>query len=477
MFAWSRGGRRALTAPGNWASSGLSIFGNSPRNRGGSPNSRLPEPVGRAHFAPFPTPAMRPSSVLGFIGSTIALLSFALSARADLILDLNAQTLNAIRVTRTPPPMASHHLAMVHVAIFDTVNSFTRNCEPYLVKEPAPEGASLEAAVASAGYTMLVANFGKVANPRVFTTDYEAALAKIPDGKPKIDGITWGKTVAQRVIEFRKDAGLTGTAMFEVIEKPGHWRPTPPNFRAFTLPHWGKVKPFTLQSCEQFRPPPPPDVNSTAFAVDLMTTKLLGARESTMRTEDQTATVAFWSDDLGTATPPGHWNIIAATVSRERKLNLEENARLFALLNLSMADAAIACWDAKFFYGYWRPETAIRDTGIKNPGVEPDPNWIPLMPSPTFPDYTSGHSTFSRCAATILTNFFGTDEIPFSTPGEGATDAVRSFSGFSAAADEVGMSRVFGGIHFPSANYWGQAHGRAIATHVFTNFLRPVKKS
>lgn len=374
--------------------------------------------------------------------------------------------------------MASYHLAMLHAAIYDTVNSFTHTHEPYLVKDPAPENASMDAAILTAGYTVLVSSFGKVANPRVLKTDYETALAKIVEGPEKTAGIAWGKTVAERLIAARKDSGMTATATFEAGQTAGKWRPTPPLFRSFTLAHWGKIKPFTLDTPDQFRPPPPPEVTSTAYAVDFMTVKLLGSRDSTVRTEDQTHTAAFWSDDLGTATPPGHWNIIASTVSRERKLSLAENARLFALLNLGMADAAIGCWDAKFFYGYWRPETAIREgANDNNPATEADPDWIPLMPSPTFADYVSGHSTFSRCAATVLANFFGTDAIPFSTPGEGMTDAVRSFSGFSAAADEVGMSRIFGGIHFPSANYWGQAQGRAIATHVVTHFLRPIQKS
>lgn len=400
------------------------------------------------------------------------------SLRGDAVLDLNAQALNAIRVSRTPPPMASYHLAMLHASLYDTVNSFKQTHEPYLVKEAAPEAASLDAAVLSAGYTSLAASFGKVANPRVFTTAYETALSRIPDSPAKTAGIAWGKTVAERIIAARSNSGITSSAVFEPGQVPGRWRPTPPLFRTFTLTHWGKVKPFTLDTPDQFRPPPPPEVTSAAYAVDLMTVKLLGARDSTTRTEDQTFIAAFWSDDLGTATPPGHWNIIASTVSRERKLTLQENARLFALLNFGLADSAIGCWETKYCYGLWRPETAIREAANdNNPATEPDPDWIPLMPSPTFPDYVSGHSTFSRCAATILANFFGSDAIPFSTPGEGMTDAVRSFSGFSAAADEVGMSRVFGGIHFPSANFWGQSQGRAIATHVFTHFLRPVQKS
>lgn len=404
-------------------------------------------------------------------------LTTASTALADPVLDLNEQAVNAIRVSRMPPPMSSHHLAILHAALFDVANGIDRQYEPYLVKDLAPAGASLEAALAAAGHDVMLSQFGKVANPRVFEEDYARALAAVPNGPAKDAGIAWGREVARQVIEARAKDGITGKAAFASSNKAGRWRPTPPLFREFTLPHWGLVKPFALKSCSQFRPPPPPDVASTAFAVDLETVKRIGARDTDSRTDDQTATVAFWSDDLGTATPPGHWNIIASTVARQKKLSVLENARLFALLNLGLADAAIGCWDTKFYYGYWRPETAIREVDKSvNPALEPDPDWIPLMPSPTFPDYISGHSTFSRCAATILADFFGTDQIPFSTPGEGLTAAVRSFPGFSAAADEVGMSRVFGGIHFPSANYWGQAQGRSIGEYVCANFLRPLKK-
>ncbi len=397
-----------------------------------------------------------------------------LLAAEDPILELNEQILNAIRVSRTPPPMASHHLATFHAAIYDTVNGFNPTHRPYLVHDRAPEGASRDAAIAAAGYTILNAALGKAANPRVFLDDYEAALERIPDGPAKESGIAWGQRVAQEMLRSRADVGIHATVDVPTGNHPGYWRPTPPLFRSATLPQWAKLKPFTLQSPDQFRPPPPPRLDNAAYAVDVETVRRFGGRDSEFRTEEQTFIAAFWSDDLGTATPPGHWNLIAATVSRERGLSVEENARLFALLNLAMADGAIGCWEAKFHYMYWRPETAIREAADDgNPGTEPDPDWIPLMPSPTFPDYVSGHSTFSRCAATILARYFGTDAIPFSTPGEGLTDAVRSFAGFSAAADEVGQSRIFGGIHFPSANFWGQAQGRAIAEYVLDHFLLP----
>ncbi len=419
---------------------------------------------------------MRPLLLLRLVALTFFLPGLALAASPDdPILSLNTQALNAIRVSRTPPPMASYRLAVLHAALHDTANSFERRFEPYLLREAAPAGASRDAALLAAGHHLLVKLFGTVANPRVFTSDYEAALAGITEGPARDAGVAWGIRVADQVLASRKDDGLAASAAFKSSEAMGRWRPTPPLFREFTLPQWGNIKPFALKSCSQFRPPPPPDVRSAAYAVDLEIVKQYGGRDSELRTDDQTFIAAFWSDDLGTATPPGHWNLIAGTVSREKNLGVAENARLFALLNLTMADAAIGCWESKFYYGYWRPETAIREAANDdNPGTQPDPEWIPLMPSPTFPDYVSGHSTFSRGAATVLAYVFGRDDIPFSTPGEGLTSAVRSYPGFSSAADEVGMSRVFGGIHFPSANFWGQSQGRAIAEYVCTHYLKPL---
>jgi hypothetical protein len=419
---------------------------------------------------------MRPLLLLRLLVLTFLLPGLAAAANPeDPIVSLNTQALNAIRVSRTPPPLASYRLAVLHAALHDTASSFDRRFEPYLVRERAPTGASRDAALLAAGHHLLVQLFGSVANPRVFTSDYEAALARIEDGPAREAGIAWGVRVAGQVLASRKGDGLAASAAFQSSEAMGRWRPTPPLFREFTLPQWGNIKPFTLKSCSQFRPPPPPDVRSAAYAVDLEIVKQYGGRDSELRTDDQTFIAAFWSDDLGTATPPGHWNLIAATVSREKNLGVAENARLFALLNLTMADAAIGCWESKFYYGYWRPETAIREAANDdNPGTHPDPEWIPLMPSPTFPDYVSGHSTFSRSAATVLAHVFGRDDIPFSTPGEGLTSAVRSYPGFSAAADEVGMSRVFGGIHFPSANFWGQSQGRAVAEYVCTHYLKPL---
>ena len=189
---------------------------------------------------------------------------------------------------------------------------------------------------------------------------------------------------------------------------------------------------------------------------------------------EQTVVALFWADGPGTVTPPGHWNIIARDLATQRKLSLAENARLFALLNITVADAAILCWDCKYDCNFWRPITAIREADTdKNPATEKDPAWTPLIETPPFPEYTSGHSTFSSAAATVLAAFFGADEIAFSTTSDAMPGFSRTFHSFSEAAAEAGLSRIFGGIHFVSANTQGLASGARLGTYVSDNFLKP----
>jgi hypothetical protein len=297
------------------------------------------------------------------------------------------------------------------------------------------------------------------------------------DGPAKTNGAAWGKRIAELVLAQRAKSGHATPIPGEYSStEPGKWRETPPGFRPPTLPHWAKVTPFVMTSPEQFRAPPPLAVASKAQVEELNYIIRFGARDGSERTEYQTLSAAFWADDLGTATPPGHWNVIAQDLARRNKLSIPDTARLFALLNMAEADAAISCWDTKFFYRTWRPETGIRELDSKlNPLMKPKPDFIPLMVTPSFPSYTSGHSTFSAAASRILERFFGTDDIEFTVTSEGLPGAVRSFKKLSDCRKEVGMSRVWGGIHVMSDNLEGTAAGLKIADYVFENALLPVR--
>jgi membrane-associated phospholipid phosphatase len=232
-----------------------------------------------------------------------------------------------------------------------------------------------------------------------------------------------------------------------------------------------------MTSGSQFRPPPPPALSSSAYAAAFNEVKSLGRSDSTTRTADQTQIALFWKDAAGTAYAFGHWNKIAEGVSVAQGLNLVEDARLFALLNIATADALIACWDGKYTYNFWRPVTAIQFAGDSalNPATVSDPSWTPLIVTPNFPSYASAHSTVSGAAAALLTALFGPG-YGFTAGSDGLPGVTRSFSSFDAAAAEAGQSRIYGGIHYQFDNQGGLASGGALGQFVFQNFLVRVEQ-
>jgi hypothetical protein len=255
---------------------------------------------------------------------------------------------------------------------------------------------------------------------------------------------------------------------------PGAWRRTPPFFRPPLTPQWRYVVPFCLPELESFMPPAPPALDSPEYAEAVNYVKAIGGVGSTLRTPEQSLIAQFWSDFSYTSMPPGHWHLIAQRVARQRSNSLEENARLLALISLAQADGAIVCWETKFKYNLWRPITAIqRADEDNNPLTEPDKNWAQFLPSPPFPSYTSGHSAFSKASAQVLTHFYGTDAITFGTTSDALPGVVRTFNSFAECADEVGMSRVYGGFHFMFDNVAGKECGRKVGDYISANFLLP----
>ena len=220
-----------------------------------------------------------------------------------------------------------------------------------------------------------------------------------------------------------------------------------------------------MPTSNAFRPPGPPSIRSATYLADLNEVNALGAAIGSARTPEQSVIALFWADGTGTETPVGHWNSIAQKIGADRGNTIEQNARLFALLNIAMADAAICAWDAKYTYDFWRPITAIRDTF--------DLNWSSYITTPPFPDYVSGHSTFSGAAATVLAMFYGTDNIAFTIDSDFLPGVLRSFSSVSAAASEAAISRLYGGIHFRSAIQDGLSAGIAIGQWMSTHYLQP----
>lgn len=403
-----------------------------------------------------------------------ALAAMTGAARGDVVTDWNNELLSSVRATSVNPPMASRGMAMVHTAIFDAVNSIDNTHQPYLVNLNVPATTSREAAAAQAARDVLVHLFPSRA--ATFDARLSTHLTAIPNGADKTTGIGLGSSVAASIIALRTGDHSTDVVPYSPSGQIGDWATTPPANAAALLPNWPTVTPWAMSSGSQFRHPTgPPAVGSAAYTAAYNEVKDIGSATSATRTADQTDIARFWADGGGTATPPGHWNRIAQDVAAAQGNTLSENARMFALLNIAAADAAIVAWDMKYAYDCWRPITGIRqgDTDGNN-DTAGDAAWTPLIGTPPFPSYTSGHSTFSAAAAKVLADFFGTDNVSFTSSGEGFVVPNRSFTSFSQAAEEAMNSRMYGGIHWRFDNEDGLVSGTALGAHVMATQLQPI---
>jgi hypothetical protein len=381
-----------------------------------------------------------------------------------MVLRWNAIALQTIRLEKATPPVAARSLAIMHLAVYDSVMAVAQTHEPYLVNITAAPGTSPEAAAAAAAHQVLVALHPK-------QREYLDAMLRtcwldIPRTAARDQGAELGRSIADKMLEARKTDNADLESKFGYKNEPGKWQPTAPQFQQALLPHWGYVKPFAIKKGTQYEPPAPPSFKSDAFATAYHEVKKLGGKDSRFRTKEQTDIAHFWADNVGTVTPPGHWNQIAQGIAVQRGNTLAENARLFAHLNIALSDTAVLCWVIKFTFEYWRPITAIR--------VE-DPNWTPLLTTPPFPAYTSGHSTFSGAASALLAHSFGSDKIEFSTTSDDLPGMTRKFASLSSAAEEAGMSRIYGGIHWQFDNTEGLRVGRTLGAYVYRNTLQPRK--
>jgi hypothetical protein len=409
--------------------------------------------------------------LLAAVLSTLMLFNAPVAAGDDVVTRWNRAALDAIRAERTPPPVASRALAILHTSIFDAMNGIAAGYEPYLVPIRPSLSGSLEAAASAAAYKALVVLFP--AEAAAFDAVHAETLKTIPDGSEKWQGLAWGGAVAEKILFRRSFDRSTETADPPSQEGPGAWIPTPPGFLSYLLPQWGDVRPFALRHGDDFRPPGPPALESATYAHDYNEVKALGAAVGSTRTDEQTLIALFWADGAGTETPPGHWNTIARQVSDQLETPLLERARLFALLNVALADAAICAWDAKYAFAFWRPVTAIRNGDLDgNDETDPDPGWSSFIVTPPFPDYVSGHSTFSGAAATVLALFYGSDDIAFTATSDFLPGVTRTFSSLSEAAAEAAISRMYGGIHFRSANEDGLRAGAQIGAWVAANVMQ-----
>jgi PAP2 superfamily protein len=387
------------------------------------------------------------------------------------VVEWNRTLLTIVRTHGAQPPTvhSTRSFAILHAAIYDAVNNIEGTFSPYLVRLPdVSRQASQSAAADQAAHDVLLALYPDF--QATLDTQLEQGLAEIADGKSKTDGIAIGQAVAAQLLAFRSNDG-SGVIPVPLVpgNKPGDYQLTPPNFAPADFTQWPDVIPFALARADELRPGPPPELTSDEYTRVFDEVKSLGEIGSKARTPEQTLIAKFWGGSI-----QDYWNEIAQTAALEHNLNLPQSARLFALLNISLADSTIAFFEAKYTYQFWRPVTAIRMAGSDgNPNTKPDPDWLPLT-TKTAPDpsYPGAHSTISAAGAEVLTLYFG-GQLTFDVTSEVLPGVTRHFTSFAEAAQEAGLSRIFVGQHFRSDHIAGIDLGRNVARSIVSTTLLP----
>jgi hypothetical protein len=425
---------------------------------------------------------MTPRFLRGGLSAVVALgmalasggpLGSVQAAPENIVVDWNQTMLATFATANVPPPPGNRLGAIVQAAVFDAVNGIERRYEPIHVQPAAPADASTKAAAASASHTALVDLFP--AQRPALDAAFAASVSSLSDdenGQEVADGVAWGASVAGQIVAWRAADGFNATPPPYVFSSAlGQWQQTPggsgpPKFRTLAT-----TAPFAMTSPSEFRPAGPPPLTSARYAQDLNELKALGGQVSTLRSPFQTQTAQFWQF----TTPTAIWDRVADSLALEHHMNLLQTARLLALTDISIADATIAIWDAKNFYNFWRPVTAIVNADLDgNPATTADPGWLPLLTTPYFQEYPSAHTGVSSAAATVLASFFGEDTT-FTATSDGLPGVVRSFSSFSEAVNQVADARVLAGFHFRFSCNDGIALGSAVATNVEGKLMLPAR--
>lgn len=396
---------------------------------------------------------------------TFAVVSFLTTVNANEVNRWNDITMSAIRTSRITPPLSSRALAITHIAIFDAVNALDKSYQSYS-RDLKVKNQNLiqELVVAAAARKALVSIFPT--QRYLFEKSFADTVTKFQGNPAAVDSIALGEKSADLILKARKDDAQFMQPTLDFVATPGlgMWVPTMPTYENPLLPHWGSVKTFSVNSASQFRPMGPPALDSEAYKVAASEVQALGAKTSTARTAEQTDIAKFWSDGSGTNTPPGHYNVMARTLAASQNYSLVQTAHMLALLNIALADAAITCWDAKYAFWFWRPVTALRDTKV-------DSNWESLLFTPYFPEYVSGHSTFSGAADVVLRNLFG-NNVEYSLVSDGLPGVTRKYTSITEATREAGRSRIYGGIHYEFSNQDGFRLGTLVGEHVYSQTLK-----
>ena len=425
---------------------------------------------------------MKSKSVLRGIAACLALVVFIpvtgaqnTEEKPNQVLEWNQIFIDTLIATNTPNSSSQRLGAIVHTAIFDAYNGIERRYTPVFVDNKAPRDASGRAAVIAAGYTALVGLFPTQKSS--LDASYFASLAALSDhggdgGKSRERGIAWGTEVAQAVLTWRSTDGFSGIySAFTGGSAIGQWRPTPPVFGPMSAQALAYSKMFVLDSNSQFRPAPPRTLTSTTYTEDFNTVKEFGRNTPSMRTSEQTALAPFWEGNAST-----HWNQAANQMARDNHLSMSDCNRLLAVLNIAMADTAFTTWSAKRFYGdifsevTWRPVTSIPlADNDGNSSTFAESAWLPLVTTPSHPEYPAGHPSQNGAAATVLLSYFTNQQQTF-TLTTGSTS--RTYTSIAQARSDGNNARVWGGMHYPSTVAISDAEGEAIANYVNQTFMQ-----
>jgi len=379
--------------------------------------------------------------------------------------------IDAARDEALAPNLTVRNLAILCIGAFECLNR-EKNFYSSIVSFNTVKPHNYDSLSAVRGCLFEICNFLHPSQRNRFIK--LAHLDSVKSGKSAHNpSYVYGQKIAENILKQRMKDGASTNVNYIGSLHPGKWRRTPPHFRPPEQPNWGNVKPFCLKNISDFLPPPPPALDSQEYYDAVREVKIYGRLNSSIRTKEETMTALFWKDFSYTSTPPGHWNEIAHFASKQNHLSLLEESRLFALLNLSMADSGIIAWNSKYKYHLWRPENAIRQASKVSKTKElAAADWKPLLESPPHPEYPSGHGCYSGAAAETLRFFFGSETFKFSARSDTLKQSVRNYDSFSSCAKEIAQSRLLGGIHFNFSNQQGLKTGAKIANYICNNFCK-----
>ena len=405
---------------------------------------------------------MSKAQVRGWILAAIMMAAPAAYA-GDVVTEWNQKAGAAVVEAKLYPFAGGRAMSMVHVAMFDAINSIEVRYSPYKVKVAAPAGSSAEAAGVAAAHAVLVKIFPE--QKVSFDAAYAASLAQIPEGRGKTAGIGVGEEVAGKILALRASDGSDAPNTYRPITAPGVYVPT-------TLPiasQWGNVTPWVMERGSQFRPAAPPDLKSAEWARDYKEVNDLGGKKSTTRTAEQTETARFWI-----ITGPQSWDSLVRELAAAPGRSLIQNARLFALVEMAGADAYISVFEAKYAFNFWRPITAIRNGDLDgNDATSRDAGWEPLIDTPMHPEYPCAHCITSAAVRVVLESEFGTGAVALSMTSSAAPGVTHKWASIEEWANEVSEARIYGGIHYRNSTVVGKDMGKKIGELAVQNYLKP----